>query len=363
MKIVAFSDLHVHPHKLGHKIDPVTGLSCRVLDALKVLHFSHQLAHDVKADFRAFCGDMHHVRGRLIPSVANAIHNHYSSRDPRYDDILIPGNHDLEDYGSEPNALMNAITSLEQNRVRVLNGHGYEVIKSTWRGNVLGVGWVQYYHGADRMIDAIKQVTAQKKLAGFDGPSILMLHHGVDGALPSVPACGLAPAHLPMADFDLVLCGDYHNNAQLGPNAWMLGAPIHHNFGDAGTTRGVMVFDLATKTHELHQVPDVPRFVTWREGDPPLSLADIAGNYVRLQGHDQTALDAAKAAVLAAGAALVVGEVIDASAAVARQDISVSLTVGQMFEKWLDAQDPAVVAERAEIVALNGEILRLASLV
>ena len=260
MKIIAFSDLHIHTHRFGAGVDPATGRHSRLQDCLNVLDVTAQACFDHDAAARVFCGDLFHVRGQIRPSWLNPALDHFRRfhGSHAYWDIMIPGNHDMEHRADGEHAL-EALKPIAG--VRVFEGFGYDVLEiNRPAGEILGIGWVQYAPDVKELKRRVDQVAAMKRTWAGPKPkhTLMMIHHGVDGVMPGIPDMGFTASCLPTDDFDVVLCGDYHNHKQLAPNAWMIGAPLHHTFGDAGQKRGYMVIDFEKRTAELVEVPAQP---------------------------------------------------------------------------------------------------------
>lgn len=359
MKTVAFSDLHVHPFSFGGSIDPATNRHNRVEHGLEVLRQTAAAAVDVGAKIRFFAGDLFHERGKLKPSVLNPVVDHFREKAGKVSflDIFMPGNHD-EEARSDGEHALDVLRGIEG--VKVLDGHGYEVISLD--DGALGIGWVCHTPNVADLKDRVQQVAAQARLSAVPMQrKVFMVHHGVDGALDGVPFSGFGPADLPTDDFGLVLCGDYHNHKELVPKkAWMIGAPIQHNFGDAGQPRGFMVIDHDINDYELRPVHGVPLFktITIKDGVlPAVDWPSMAGNFVRVRSDDEKALDAHEAQAIAAGALAVQREFVKDWKAIDRADVTLTMTTGQMFNTWLDDQDVGLL-DKDEIKALNTEILR-----
>ena len=371
MKIVAFSDLHVHPHKFGDVIGE-DGRSRRLQDCIDVLEWTANLANDVGAPLRLFCGDLFHVRGKLTPSALNPVVEHFSmmSKVDGPATLMIPGNHDMESRSAEVlvdgelekrgEHALDAIGAIHG--VGVLNGHGFRVHTIPAEGDMvhktIGIGWVSYDPSVDEIKRRIKKVAAQRRNSLFTGPTVFMLHHGVDGALAGVPECGLAAKHLPYEDFDFVLCGDYHNHKELVPGkAWMIGAPLQHNFGDTGQRRGVLVLDTDTKTAEFVENTAAPKFLHWDDG-PFSMMPAVADNFVCVRADTQERLDAMRDEAAAAGARAVMRDLVkDWKAVGGRAEMMLGMSTSQMFRSWIGKQvlDPDIAVD--QLVALNDDLL------
>lgn len=354
MKIIAFSDLHVYPHRFGASVDDMTGRQSRLQDCIDVLDLTRQAAIDHGASVRLFCGDMFHTRGKLAPSIFNPVVEHYRTSRSFMDDMIV-GNHDMEHRVEGEHALK----PLEGEGVYLREGHGYHAkAHKDEFGRTLGIGWVCYEPDIKVLRNKVKQVAAQARLDTESTWKLLLIHHGVDGAMDGIPDMGFGPSDLPSEDFTVILCGDYHTHKELvAGKAWMIGSPLQHTFGDAGQKRGYMVLDLATGTAELIENTAAPKFVTWAKGQPALTEADIAGNFIRIRHDEEKDLDAIEAAVLAAGAKAVQKELIRNWAAIERSDVALSMSTSQMFQTWAADQElpPGVTME--EVIALNNEVL------
>lgn len=367
MKLIAFSDLHVHRHRFGASVDPKTGRHSRLQDCLDVLDVTALVAHHHSADLRVFCGDLFHVRGHLRPTELNPVLDHFRrvhSEDwkPGYDliDWMIPGNHDMEGRADGEHAL-DALKPIPG--ISIFEGFGYEVLDlNRVAGLSVGLGWIQYAPDVPELIRRVDQVAAKRRThARQPTHTICLIHHGVDGSMAGIPDMGFGPQHLPTADFDLVLCGDYHTHKQLAPNAWMLGAPLQHTFGDAGQTRGYSVIELEPgrpPALELVEVPGVPKFVTWDAGDA--MPRDAAGNFVRVRADDKDALARMRKIAEDAGALAVQDELVRSMAQITRTSVSLTMKTSDLFRTWLDGQMKAgqyAGHDAAALAALNDACL------
>ena len=104
MKIIHFADLHLGVENYG-RIDPVTGISSRLLDFLSALDQVVDYALDNKVDLIVFCGDAYKTREPSQTQqreFAQRINRLSTSGIPIF---LLVGNHDL------PNAIGKATTT------------------------------------------------------------------------------------------------------------------------------------------------------------------------------------------------------------------------------------------------------------
>lgn len=365
MRIVAFSDLHIHPHRFG-ATSCTNGRSSRLQHCLDVLTETDGACVSLGAKARLFCGDLFHVRGQLKPSILNPVLDHFRfERGPGYIDLMLPGNHDMEMRTDGEHAL-EALKPLP--RMQVLDNFGYDVFElDKYTGADVGIGWVGYSPNVEELKQRVERVAAAKRVDQRQPwATVFMLHHGVDGAMPDIPNMGFSPAHLPTDDFDVVLCGDYHNHKQLAENAWMIGAPLQHTFGDAGQTRGFMVLDIekGQKTQaRLVEIPHVPKFVTWdSNGAAPLG-SQLKNNFVRIRSDDETKLEKMRTIVDGFGPAAVQCELVRSMAAITRSNVTLSMKTSDLFVEWAKGRELPTGVTLADIVTLNNECLGEAGVV
>lgn len=351
MRLVAFSDLHIHAHRFGASIISETGRNSRLQDCLNVLNVTAQATADLGASARLFCGDLFHVRGVLKPSILTPVLEHFRSRPSTIQDFMIVGNHDMEARTDGAHALE---VLKEHVNTTVLDGFDYKVF-GTWLAPI-GIGWVSYAPDISELKTRIARVVAMRRTSGdFPKFTIFMLHHGVDGAMPGIPDMGFGPASLPTDDFDLVLCGDYHNHYQFGHNSWMVGAPLQHNFGDAGQKRGYMVIDLQkgrSPVVALHEIPGIPKFVCWDQGSS-VGAAEIAGNFVRVRAETEAELNSMVEAATKAGAVDIQRELVRGAVSGARSGLTLSMSTRDLFNTWAADQKFPPEVDLNELMRLN----------
>lgn len=358
MKIVIFTDLHVFPHRFGAGIDSSTGRQSRLQDCINVLDATANLVDDIEASHRLFLGDMFHVRGRLAPSFLNPVVDHYREVHHKdwgadFTDWLIVGNHDME----ARIAGENALRSLKSESVRVLDSFGVEVMTGGI-GDDIVIGWVSYHPDVKVMRGNIKAVAALRRTMPMKDTikkGVFIIHHGIDGAMPNIPDCGIGPSDLPTEDFDWCFCGDYHMHKELVKGkAWMVGAPMHHNFGDAGQARGWMTLDTVTGEVELVENEKSPKFIALDRLTP--YSGDIKGNFFRLRHDNEAELDEWAEKVESRGARAVQKELVRDWKAIERSEVEMSMTTEQMFKAWLKDEEVGDL-DKAKIETLNRDIL------
>lgn len=115
----------------------------------------------------------------------------------------------------------------------------------------------------------IRKAEQMATLAAADSrkAQVLIAHVGLNEGRTSASNIQLptkvSVRHLHPDRYDLVLLGDYHMHQQVAENAFYLGAPIPHTFGDEGC-RGIWLVDTDDVSMEsLAPISPVPRFNQW----------------------------------------------------------------------------------------------------
>lgn len=364
MKLVLFSDLHVRNHKFGASIDAATGRNSRLQDCLSVLDITAEAAMRIGASARLFVGDMFDERGKIRPSIFNPVFDHYSTLDHGFQDFIVVGNHDMEHRVDGQSSVHGLLSS----RTSILSGYGFEY-RHLHGDETLAIAHVSY----DPDVASLRRKVDDLAKASYDTPRsaaetrIMLIHHGVDGVIEGIPDAGFNPSHLPVDDFDFIFCGDYHTHKEIIPGkAWMIGAPLQHNFGDAGQKRGYMTVDTETRKVEFVEITSVPQFCTWDVigGKAELVTASdkIAGNFFRVRSDDESGLKKIEAELVSAGALAVRCEPVREGGVAKRITESLSMKTSDLFKTWLVSQSVDEGRQKAVLV-LNEEILAEAGVV
>jgi DNA repair exonuclease SbcCD nuclease subunit len=273
MKILIFSDLHVHNHE--RFADPTgEGLNTRALAGLKILEQIIELA--LKGNYEAicFCGDFFHVRGRIITSVFNEAYDWLEALAEVVPVIMIPGNHDLPTNESGVSSAVEKLSKIKN--VTVLRG-GRRIITDN--------GFRVYGFASNEELSPIQKDNQQDN--GKHG--ILLLHTMVKNAmLNSVfkNSDGITKARLTnyLTANNLAACfiGDIHLRQSLSKRIHFVGSSIQQSFGE-DQVKGVTIYDtvsMDTKFIELRS----PQFLTVSSTEA-LNVADDY-NYYQIETKD-----------------------------------------------------------------------------
>jgi len=224
MRIVVFSDLHVHPFRMFATFKE--GDNSRRLEILRRLERIVELANHPSVDCLVFSGDFFEERGKVdVVSLARAKEILAKLKKPF---IACSGNHDLTRSGySALSAFRELVGDFKtENRRFFLD----EVVKlKDSQGETWGFFCLPYRE------DALVQEWLEESMKNveFDAPFVLVAHGNVKGeefGLPFWIKNGFDP-HFLMANFAFSVVGHYHMPFLMN-NVLIPGAAIPHNFGD-----------------------------------------------------------------------------------------------------------------------------------
>lgn len=274
-KIVVFSDLHAHcfgPYSTALE----DGTNSRLQDALDIIRDVRQLAKEVDADMVLFAGDLFHERRHIVTQAFSKVYEALSmfavDRMPLF---MIPGNHDQADKAGKFHALspIGAFAT-------VVDTPGWIEFKG--KTETVDILAVPYIEDTNHLLDVVNE-----KAPDRSNPRIFLGHFGIDGAKlgadfvysnSNEPVIG----NIPVGRFDAGFLGHFHIHQQLAPNFWYVGAPMHHNWGDRGQDRGVMVYDTVTKEAQHLPLGNPPKFVEITVHDLEKGVGDWTDNFVRI---------------------------------------------------------------------------------
>ena len=265
-KIAILSDPHFHNYKQHSHL--VGGVNSRLLDVVGAVEEAFRMASDLGCKHMMIPGDLFHVRGMIKTGVLSYVLDLFDMQTNWYDMkvLMIPGNHDMEDFNGGPHAL------------EPLN-----LIQNCYVG--IGDGGMF----ADRFVVAIPyNPTTEKfnqeceRLLAYKA-DILMIHQGIDEARPSLnmPETGISAAQFKQT----VVAGHYHLPKLMG-RVLSVGAPIQHNFGDEGQDRGFWTLD--GDKFEFHKLT-YPEFLT--VDIDKIRDVDISKKIVKVKTDDERRLD------------------------------------------------------------------------
>lgn len=280
MKLIAWSDLHVHAWPAFSKLNQ-DGINDRLADTLRVLDEIASLAAREKASAILFGGDFFHVQridAEVLHLASKALENSVGML--AIPVIAIEGNHDQA-------SKLRHLTSVSGLRTpknwRWLRNDEARI--SNIAGEVLDVWGAPY--GSHEL---------PKEL-----PDIAILHRGIFGA--EVSDYFLSPFEDDLRPEDagkyarhLVISGHYHKPQVIDgvPPILVPGAPLQHTWGDAGQERGAWVVEMECRkpgvrgsntklmSTKLVQLQSFPKFLRIKEENVE-ELEHADRNFVALE--------------------------------------------------------------------------------
>lgn len=249
MKIIVFSDLHIHNYK---KFD-IDG--SRLDNCLDVLYKIFKYADESNVKHIFFGGDLYDQQKSLPTIVVNRTIQTFIELFDFYPDIkfyAISGNHD---HGSK-NIDGNVIDSLVHldylfPQFILFNGSSFALDDCIFHG-------IPYYSHSRDFKKALSDINTDEYRGNY-----LVIHQTPKHSNEMIPhECDPED----FLDFDFTFCGHIHKHELLTDKMVIIGSPLHRDLGDEGLDKGFIVFDTDTNTFE-RQYLDYPKFERAKIGE------------------------------------------------------------------------------------------------
>lgn len=272
MRIALFSDLHAHPFQAYAKVLP-NGLNSRLASAISCIEQVVEKCKALNIDLVLFGGDLFHVRRNINVVAYNAVYaaiRRFAENDIPL--VMIHGNHDQADRWGVHHSLY-AFTEICDVFVEPC-----WFIAQGKAGDEVAILGLPYTENVEHLRELVKEDCPRPEL-----PKIMLGHFGIQGAKVGADFVYINPHDPAIEDlnceaFDAVYLGHYHMHQQIADNAWYIGAPMQHNWGDAGQDRGFLVYDTDTKLHEFVSL-SFPHFAKF---DDVNKITSKPGDFVRV---------------------------------------------------------------------------------
>lgn len=140
--------------------------------------------------------------------------------------IIIPGNHDKTDANDECSYL-----DVYDNSEWVTLCRN---ARTFWYQDVIRVDMVPYF-GADKWVSELERFNGEER----GDLNIMVTHMGFNGARNndgSTVSDSISPSVV--EDYDLVLCGHYHDRSKVGKNIYYVGSAYQNNYGEGMIDKG-----------------------------------------------------------------------------------------------------------------------------
>lgn len=272
--VLVVSDVHFHTYKPHSTM--VDGINSRLLDVANAFVEAFDIAHREGCKVIAIPGDLFHVRGAVKSSVMKKVGELLKMVvEAGIDVILLAGNHDMENLKGGATSLW-PLQFIQHGDARVHVVETPTVIESG--GHTFSC--IPYVHSAKEFKEVFERSLSGE---GMDsGDVIHLIHQGVDDFRPGagIPETSITADWLASkAGEGWVFAGHYHKPFQKG-RVISPGAPIQHNFGDAGQDRGCWIllpngetkfFKLSYPEFETHEVETLAK----------AKKIDVSGKIVR----------------------------------------------------------------------------------
>lgn len=221
-----FSDIHIHPHG---------GAWNRVEDGLKILDWVRQEAAKRDIQTLVFGGDFFHVRERIFSLVFNPAYKKLKEMaENGYKLYMLVGNHDMPLKHSTQHNNLSAFCDVAHiiDQPYVLKGDRYNFYMLPYIEDIGQLQWALAEMEKRKDPTKSNALLAHLDIVSAWYNSYVQSDVGVDAQNLS-------------DKWDFVLSGHFHNFQKLAKteNVWYAGTPYQINFGDAGVSKGIIVFD------------------------------------------------------------------------------------------------------------------------
>jgi DNA repair exonuclease SbcCD nuclease subunit len=268
MKILFISDLHFHNYKPHSEI--IDGVNSRLLDIAGAVKAAYYIGRENGCELCLVAGDIFHVRGYLRPSVLSFVTELLAELAMEIPTVMIPGNHDMENYSGGATAIDN---------LDLLDGVNVVTEPDMITINGQNIITIPYIHKMDDFKETFQRLS--KKYASPE--TITLIHQGIDAfASDGMPETGLTPEWLMAHNEGWTFSGHYHTPSNKG-SVVNIGAVCHHTFGDVGENRGCYIFDNESKKPLYYSLAEAaPSFVDVTSGTH-LEEEPIKDNIIRIK--------------------------------------------------------------------------------
>jgi DNA repair exonuclease SbcCD nuclease subunit len=280
MKLLIFSDIHIHPHKKS---------TDRLNDCIKVLDWVFKSSIERKIKNIVFLGDLFHDRQKIdvltYQNTFEVLEKYLCNNDLNL--FLLLGNHDLWHYQKLDISSVNPLRKLPG--VKVINKPS--VLKISDSDDDFYFAFLPYTHNP---IEDIMDIEKEWKSKVKNGQKkILGGHISVDGAVWNVKYKTTADVTVEhdgdmvrvgsniFKNWDKVFLGHYHAEQRLDDIVEYVGSPLQLSFGEAFQTKHIIEFDTNNFKNKYIENTFSPKHFIINEEE--IAKYPLEGNFVRLE--------------------------------------------------------------------------------
>ena len=283
MKILIFSDIHIHPHKKSVE---------RLNDCLKVLDWVFETAKQTNIKDIVFLGDLFHDRQKIdvltYQKTFEILEKHLINNDYRL--YLLLGNHDLWHNQKWDISSVNPFRNLPG--VTVVSSPSVIPISDEYL-----FGFLPYTHNPIKDLVKIEEMwELEKSKRKIDPPKILGAHIAVDSALWNVRHNVISDVsvehdgdmvkvtHDIFSNWTKVFLGHYHAQQKLSDIVEYIGSPLQLSFGEAFQEKHIVVYDIEKNTSSYINNDFSPKHYIINENE--IDDYNLKNSFVRLEVKD-----------------------------------------------------------------------------
>lgn len=280
MKLLIFSDIHIHPHKKSTE---------RLEDCIRVLDWVFDCAISRKINNIIFLGDLFHDRQKIdvltYQKTFEVLEKYLCNNDLNL--FLLLGNHDLWHYQKLDISSVNPLRKLPG--IKVINKPSVLEISNNFH-----FAFLPYTHNP---IEDLLEIEKEWNVKINNGQKrILGGHISVDGALWNVKYKTTADVTVEhdgdmvrvgpdiFKSWDKVFLGHYHAEQKLNDVVEYVGSPLQLSFGEAFQTKHIIEFDSDNFQSNYIENTFSPKHFIIKEDE--IEKYSLEGNFVRLEVDD-----------------------------------------------------------------------------
>lgn len=251
MKVIAFSDLHIHNYKRFATPE------FRLNSSISVLPYLYNYAEKNGIEHILFSGDMFHQQVNIPVSVSYELKKVFKRLDNRdISFIAISGNHDQATKQVLGNQAVSALQELELlfNNFHLIDHSNYQISKDVC------VHGIPYYEYKEHFSHALSTVEVDNTCK-----NILLMHQTPTHENSVIPV-DIDVNDKRLGKFDLILNGHIHKREELTDKFINVGSTIQREREDAGVPKGFYVIDTETMEREFIEPSVFPKVVLVSEG-------------------------------------------------------------------------------------------------